>query len=525
MDENQEQIRNPYKAGPVVSGNDFFGRGDVFQRIRQTLVTSQQRLVVVHGQRRIGKSSILEEFPLRLKDEDFVIVKFDLQFYAGRHLPRVLHALADAISIQFALSRPNYEAFEEDEFYFERSFLSSIKTYLKPEQRLLILIDEFDIMKDKEHGRVPVASPEFASALQALINGQESLSFVLIAGSNLAALPEYMQAVFKLGPAIRVVFLSRDETKRLIEAPVLAQNQLTYSEAAVDRIFSLTSGHPFVTQLLCSEIFNQVIFPEGDDFGRDVESKTVDAAVQKALISGTGAFSWVWNELKLAERIYLSAIALTVSRHNRKSVSTDEIETTLADYSIHLVGVDLPDAVNDLVTREFVEKIGASHYRFTVELFRGWVVKEYSLDNIKQDIENINPTARREFELARESHLSGDLPTAIKHYQKAARLNRNHARAQIGLAQALLENEEWAQAVDEFEKARMLDEANAISGLVEAFTGYGKALEKAGKKETALKTYRQALSYAPGNRTIQGRIDRLDRPGLFKRLLNRFRKG
>lgn len=464
MDEHQGQIINPYKAGPVVSGNEFFGRDDIFQWIRQTLVTSQQRLVVVHGQRRIGKSSILKELPVRLKEEGFVIVPFDLQFHAGRPLSRVLHALADAISIQFALSRPKYEDFEKYEFYFEKTFLPKIKSYLKPEERLLILIDEFDIMKDREQGRVPVASPEFAFVLQGLITSQRPLSFVLIAGSNLPKLPEYMQAVFKLGPAVKVAFLSRNETRRLIEAPVLAQNMLTYTDAAVDRIFSLTCGHPFATQLLCSEIFSQVIFSENNESGRTVESNTVDAAVQRALISGTGAFSWIWNELSLAERVYLSAIAVTVSRQRREKVSAAEIKMTLADYNIQLVGVDLPEAANDLVTREFVERIGSSHYRFTVELFRRWVVKEYSLDNIKQDIENINPIARREFELGREAHLSGDLPRAIKHYQKAARLNRNHARAQIGLAQALLENEEWARAVDEFEKARMLDEANASQG-------------------------------------------------------------
>ena len=84
MAESQDLQTNPYVAGPAVFGPNFFGRNQIFQKIQEALVTSRQRLVVLYGQRRIGKSSILKELPQHLPSDCFTTVNFDLQYYAGQ---------------------------------------------------------------------------------------------------------------------------------------------------------------------------------------------------------------------------------------------------------------------------------------------------------------------------------------------------------------------------------------------------------------------------------------------------------
>ena len=54
-------IINPYIAGNPVTGPEmFFGREDVFQFLRQTLMGQHRdNVIVLYGQRRTGKTSVL----------------------------------------------------------------------------------------------------------------------------------------------------------------------------------------------------------------------------------------------------------------------------------------------------------------------------------------------------------------------------------------------------------------------------------------------------------------------------------
>ena len=59
---------NPYIAGaPVTEANMFFGREDVFRWIERSLTGKYvNHILVVHGQRRVGKTSVLKQLPSQL---------------------------------------------------------------------------------------------------------------------------------------------------------------------------------------------------------------------------------------------------------------------------------------------------------------------------------------------------------------------------------------------------------------------------------------------------------------------------
>ena len=61
---------NPYIAGaPVVEQRMFFGREDVFSWIERSLSGKfVDHILVLHGQRRVGKTSVLKHLPNRLPD-------------------------------------------------------------------------------------------------------------------------------------------------------------------------------------------------------------------------------------------------------------------------------------------------------------------------------------------------------------------------------------------------------------------------------------------------------------------------
>ncbi len=82
---------NPYILTPLTDGAGFFGRDAALQFVRNTLMSPYQNVIVLFGQRRIGKTSLLHQL---MRPEQtppgFRAVYFDLQGRAEHGLPRVL---------------------------------------------------------------------------------------------------------------------------------------------------------------------------------------------------------------------------------------------------------------------------------------------------------------------------------------------------------------------------------------------------------------------------------------------------
>lgn len=64
------QPLNPYIVGNSVGGSQaFVGREDILRNVRDILNNPRQNAILLHGQRRIGKTSILGELETQLQQE------------------------------------------------------------------------------------------------------------------------------------------------------------------------------------------------------------------------------------------------------------------------------------------------------------------------------------------------------------------------------------------------------------------------------------------------------------------------
>ena len=67
MEKKMTAPGNPYRAGKPVGGSPVFvGREDILRSVLRMLESPGENAIVLYGQRRIGKTSVLQELVERL---------------------------------------------------------------------------------------------------------------------------------------------------------------------------------------------------------------------------------------------------------------------------------------------------------------------------------------------------------------------------------------------------------------------------------------------------------------------------
>jgi photosystem II stability/assembly factor-like uncharacterized protein/tetratricopeptide (TPR) repeat protein len=491
-------VGNPYIAGPPIAGDvGFYGREDIFRFVRDTFSSPTQNVIVLYGQRRIGKTSILYQLtkPSNLPP-GFHPVYLDLQGMAEWHLDEVLYRLAQEIAKSLNIPTPSQPEFGiGDGDYFYDQFLPQVYEALKGD-RLLLLFDEFEILSAEP--RNDVAIQTFFPYLQKKILHEQQLAFIFAVGRRLDELSYPLKSTFKAARTRFVSLLREEEARRLITE--LASGVVEYKKEAIEHIISLTACHPYLTQLVCYELVDYLT--ERDKTYATADD--VDAVIDNAIESGSAALAWLWDGLPFAERFFLSAVAHVTDESGM--ATQDGIRDILQQYQVRLLGPELTSAPDTLITKWGWLKQTKEGYKFVVELLRRWIIKEHSLEEAKRELELISPRASLLYEAARSAHLDNELDAAIRYYREALSANPYHSGAQLGLAQVLFEQDKVTEAIEEYEKAYALDKVIAQDGLIEARLALAQSLERAGEIAQAIREYESSiLPIASDNENVRER--------------------
>jgi len=87
---------NPYIAGtPLKDTNPFFGRQDILNWVASKLRSNSVNALVLFGQRRIGKTSLLFQIQKKLPFTEYLAVYIDLQDTSSMSLKDMLAYFAD----------------------------------------------------------------------------------------------------------------------------------------------------------------------------------------------------------------------------------------------------------------------------------------------------------------------------------------------------------------------------------------------------------------------------------------------
>jgi len=495
---------NPYVAGAPLRGErGFFGRQDTLDWVARELRNPMTNVLVLYGQRRIGKTTLLLQLRRTLPAANFLPIYFDLQDMATAALYEVLANLAETAADLVNLEPPRPEDFATQGHFFRRDFLPRLYQALGDKRRPVFLLDEFDVMD-------PATATELSQAaaanalfpfLRQVMNEEPRLAFVFVVGRRAEDFSLDFGATFKASLVHEIWVLDRSSAKALVRQAE-ANGTLCFTDEAVARILSLTSCHPYLTQLLCQRIWERA-YADNPTATPRVDVSEVESAVPDALEAGDQALAWLWSGLSPAEKIYAAALAETAGEG--EAIPEDRVIQVLTAHAARLRSREVELAPQDLVKRRVLEQVGSQEYYFAVELFRCWVRKNRRLGEVKSELDRMEPFADRLYEIGKEYFNRRQWEDTIRLFRDALEKNSRHFRARLCLGEALLELGRTDEAVDELEQAYELDRDEAHYALVRALVAQAQVREEVGDDEGALDIYKQVQQISPNERIAHDR--------------------
>jgi HEAT repeat protein len=369
-------IPNPYIPGlPLEVGNDLFmGREDVFKFLEENLMTSHhKRVITLVGQRRMGKTSILKQLPMRLP-KDFLSVFVDCQGLEHQGLGNLLYHLAYIIGDVLmgegiAISIPELASFQERPlFSFEYGFLKPSLSALGM-RTLLILIDEFQSLEEAVEANQ--LDQSIFGFIRSLMQHQEKLCF-LFSGlqKHLEESKDYWQPVFNIALQREVGLLEERYARELIEKPV--QGTVFYDPAALDELMRLCCGHPYLTQLFCDRLINHL----NEIRENRVHLQHIHEVIPSVFAAGVNHFYSLWEDLGQREKIVLIAISKNLTQHRFATLSA--ITRTIREKGIHADLEEVTTVLQTLLSRDLITFVNAQPpgYALRILIFRLWIEKE-----------------------------------------------------------------------------------------------------------------------------------------------------
>ncbi len=368
-----QRVRNPYITGDPVIGKGLVGRDDVLRRLEELWYGSANPpSVVIFGHRRMGKTSILRNLDGRLGSRVHVayvnlLILGDLRNGAADLFLKLADSIADTLQHRQLPAPPiDDAAFERrPELAFER-YLKQVGKTLN-EQRLIIALDEFEqLEKWITDGRLPT---DILKTLRGYIQMDERIAFAFAGLHTLEEMSgDYFQPFFASVIPVKVSFLSRGAVDQVLANPPDPEFALDYEREALDDIYALTNGQPYLVQLIGSWLvsrfnltFKQGKMPEPRFRRADVEAVITSDFFDQARYYFTG----VWGQVQQG---------------------APEQQTILRCLAPHpdglplarLCGISgLPERTVDqalqTLCRHDVVHNHDGQWRYTVELFRRWV--------------------------------------------------------------------------------------------------------------------------------------------------------
>ena len=419
---NSNSFANPYITTRFVSGGDFFNREEEISQILVNL-ESEDNVIIIEGQRRIGKTSLLRHLEKHIltrspqeNSSEFGITQTQIYFpiflnmetYSSKTdaLINFQSAIIKDIEKKFNISFPNQDLFEPDQLILYVS-----NTLEEKKLTGIILFDEFDLLSGTQISLEVINILNWLNEVF-IITRAQPLKWVLSIGQKLSRLVASYDPIVKSRIPVRLSLFDKKWAEIILKSPKLFQFQTN----AIAEIYSLTRGHPLLVQAFGSSLFRDVYIEENRTA---IKVSDVHDIITKILNDRSSAILSIVRVPEVEKNLLL-AIS-TLRQGKRKIANLRSITEILGQQNISIKIEEVTAAVNHLKSWEIL-KGDSQSLDFIVPLIQRWIYENWSFIS-KENTESFSDfneeLAENRYQIAKRAEEKQQYDVAKNNYRQA----------------------------------------------------------------------------------------------------------
>ena len=374
--------KDPYSlhAIEIVGTRPFVGRTADLQKLYRAVMTQTMGSAIVHGQKRVGKTSLVNELVKEAKrnEPDLEAIYLD----GGYTQPTALGTIQ---SLGNELSRKLKRLTRQPERILTPTFTESLTPFVgqfiddlldvEPSKRFLIVLDEFDGLPAELYKRGPMGDSFFLHLRS--ISSKPRIGMIIVGGENISHIIASQGSHLNRWTVIPLDYFDKQhhwaDFVDLIRMPVAPD--IEYANEAIEEIYRWTDGNPYFTNIVCQEIYEHCTHNK-DAF---VSRSEVEQAVSSRLESiESNMFHHFWEdgiergqyveEISIRRRRILLALANVLQKG-----SDPTLELLKNEHLLNPLGYDcMAQELKQLVERR-VLICRDDAYTCRVKLFEHWL--------------------------------------------------------------------------------------------------------------------------------------------------------
>jgi hypothetical protein len=371
----EETIPNPYTPGTPLHSESpvFYGRADDFAFIAEALPrTAGSNPLLLTGQRRMGKTSLLQRLAARL-EAHYVTVYLDGQSLAiDPGMDHFFYDIALEVADTLDMDPPDLAVFQRrPSAAFAREFLPRALAHAGG-RRLLLLFDEMEELELRvANGKL---DPDIFPFLRHLMQHEARLALIFAGTHRIEDLQAgYWSTFFNTALHRRIGCLDEAAAQTLITEPLAGQ--LLYDDLALDKILQVTGGHPYFLQLLCHTLVRDANRARR----RFIVLEHINAALDQLLDLGEAHLVNLWSELTPPEQMVLGLLAAPPAADWQ--ATADQIFAALSSQGAAVTRTQTDEAAQRLCFRDILRMEAArlpcvgAVYTWRLDLLRRWMAR------------------------------------------------------------------------------------------------------------------------------------------------------
>lgn len=280
LDWDNLKSKQPYSLEPINEAKYLVGRTKLMDQLCARLSADKIGSSIIHGQKRVGKTSIAEVLKATFEiNPSYSVVSVPIISLDTTTPESLVADLGTTIANEVSDTSMFFTHLKKPEF---GSALAPLRNFFRdaqqmsPNHKFIIILDEFDeIPPDMVQGGG--VGQTFFNNIRA-ISSMGYVGFVLVGGENMQIVTGLTQQQLNKMSPFQVDYFDKGQYwadfQDLVQKPT--EKSIEFNNAAINALYEMTEGHPYYTTVICSEIYSKAC----EDRNSFVSEDNVEQAVQ-----------------------------------------------------------------------------------------------------------------------------------------------------------------------------------------------------------------------------------------------------